>query len=329
MHRLLTTITVTTALTAPAFAGPLQKDWVAADALWVAHVDVEAITASTLGRFVLENADGLNIDMTHVDEIRNELGFDLRRDLLSVTAYGGATDVEDEAVIIAVTTGAVDDALRRLEEVGELDLQDADVDEYPVHVIVDHDERHYLHLRDGKGGRRIAVMSGDRYELLSALKVMDGRSPHMAKGNSSIFNSGPREGSMLFATIAEIDALNDIEPARQIIGLSDTVSVDVGESDGMLYAHADVSTESEEHANNIADVLTGLVALGRLAAAEHEEMAPMRDALRGVSVRPRGRRILVQVEQDVKGVMEMMKMHGMQHGKRHGHGHGDGDGDDR
>src|SRR5688572_11401302 len=43
-----------TLVSASAMGGGLQKSRVAADAQWLAHIDVQAMAASTLGRAVLE-----------------------------------------------------------------------------------------------------------------------------------------------------------------------------------------------------------------------------------------------------------------------------------
>ncbi len=79
--RLVAATALLGALAAPAAAGSFNPDRVDGEASWIVHLDVERLLASTVGSFVLEHADEFDIDLGDLDELEEELGFDLRSDL--------------------------------------------------------------------------------------------------------------------------------------------------------------------------------------------------------------------------------------------------------
>ena len=75
--------------TAAAQAEPLDLAQVAADAKWVAHLDVDALRAST----VVEKAWKKGLEMhkdaqAHLDKLREKIGLDICKDVHGLTAYG-------------------------------------------------------------------------------------------------------------------------------------------------------------------------------------------------------------------------------------------------
>ena len=155
-------LTVTTLLlaagwagSAPAYAGPLKISWVGSDAKWIIHVDIEGFTGSTIGSGLLEGADDLGIDLGDLDDLKNESGLDPRTDLMSVTAYG-SEDIEEKAVVIAITNAAADQALAKLTANDDIQSEVIKVEGFDVHHFSDGGERHYVHLRTAdRAARRI------------------------------------------------------------------------------------------------------------------------------------------------------------------------------
>ena len=93
---------------ATATAGSLDLDAVSADATWLVHVDVERFVDSTLGRFVIENSEALDIDVNELREMEEQLAINLWEDVMSVTLYGVGED-DDEGVVVAVTNHQIDE----------------------------------------------------------------------------------------------------------------------------------------------------------------------------------------------------------------------------
>ncbi|MHC4142679.1 MAG: hypothetical protein ACYSUF_12695 [Planctomycetota bacterium] len=157
---------------------PLEPGWVAADAMWLIHLDLGAFKNSTIGRFVLEHPE---------------------TDFMSFTLYGFSDDPEADGVVVAVTTARADEALARLKAIEEINSVEVNLEGYPVQVLSGQGERHYLHVRAAdRRDQRIVVLAGSEDVLLRAIKVIDNRAPSLSAARSSILDGGPDRGSIVF-----------------------------------------------------------------------------------------------------------------------------------
>ncbi|MHC4446368.1 MAG: hypothetical protein ACYSXF_00995 [Planctomycetota bacterium] len=308
MNKLIAPLVAAAALCHPAAAGTLKHDWVAADAQWLIHVDVEAFTASTFGSTLLQHAEELHVDLGGLDEMKEEIGLDPRTDLMSVTAYGTTGDIEEDAAIIAVTNAKADEALARFKAHEDTEVREIRLDGHTVHVFSDGDEQHYLHLRETDDpDRRLVVICGDKHVLADALDVLDGNKPSMSRGRSSFLVSRAKRGSFVFIAARDVDGFPEIEPASEIIRLADGFAVDIGEKEDVVYGQATVSAENEQTARDIADVVTGMIALGRLLGSQEPELEPLRELAQALAVTADGTRISIRLQYDSQQLVEELK----------------------
>ncbi len=305
MKCLITATLATIIVTAPvATARPLNKDWVAADAQWVIHVDVAALLDSTVGRFLLEHAEQFDLDLDDLDEFKLETGLDPRTDLKSVTLYGTGDEPGEDGVIVAVTNNRVDEAIEALLDNDDVPIREREMDGKTVYVIGGKNDRHYLAIERAGRNRRIVVLSDDRHILSNALKVIGNDAPSLSMGKSQIPGDDPQEGSLVFVAVGDIEAFGDDDPASQILRMSDGFTADIGEIDGVLLARATVSADSPEVAEDITQVIQGLVALGRIMAAGQPELGPIREIADSLSIRTRGSRITLKIRYDAGEMLE-------------------------
>jgi hypothetical protein len=269
---------------------------VAADALWLIHVDVGGLKGSTIGQHILAHPD--EFDLSDLDEFEAEVGLSLVEDFMSVTLYGFSDDPETDGVIIAVTTARADEALARLRSNPEVRIADLDRGGYSLHRLTADDEQFYLHLRPAdRRDHRVLVMAHSEAALLDAARVIDGRAPGLHAGRSPILNGGPGPGSIVFLGCSGGELLGQ-EPGSEILRLSDGVTIDLGEVDGASYAEGRIFASSAENAADIADVLHGILAMGRLIAAQEPEAKPLAQLADAVKVSIRDRKINVRVSFD-------------------------------
>lgn len=321
MRTLIAAASILPLITAPAAAGPLRIGWVAAEAKWVAHVDIDAFTSSRFGSALLENADDFDIDLDDLDELQEEIGIDLRTDVMSLTAYGTSGDPED-CVIIAVTNEAADEALERLLDHPDLNVREIEVDGYDLYVIAAHGERHYLHVRDARRrDRRIVVLAGGRHDLVDALKVIDGDAPSISMGKSRLPGTSPMDGSIVFVAAGAMDELDGFEPASDILSLCESVTIDVGEIEGELRAQASASAKSEENAANIKQVVKGMIALGDLIAFDDPDLTPLKLLTEALSVRSTGNRVTIRFRYDVGDLLDKLEVLEEGHSRDHDRPH--------
>jgi hypothetical protein len=284
---------------------PLEPGWVAAEAMWLIHLDVGAFKNSTIGRFVIEHPDQFDLD--DLDEFEQEIGLHPLTDFMSFTLYGLGDDPEADGVIVAVTSARADEALARLKAIDEINSVEVKLEGYPVQVLSDGDERHYLHVRPAdRRDQRIVVLAESEEVLLRAIKVIDNRAPGLSAGRSSILDGGPDRGSIVFVACGDIEALGGVEPASKILRLSDGVTIDIGEVQGHTYGEATVSATSPESATSIAEVVKGMIALGQLFAAEEQEARPLADLANAIDVAVHDQKITVRINFDAEQLVRIL-----------------------
>jgi hypothetical protein len=183
-------------------------------------------------------------------------------------------------------------------------------------------DRHALHLRRLEGGeRRLLVLGEGRERVVAALRVIDGARPALPAGESKLLRQ-PREGSFIYAAATKLDGLPEIEPASELLRLSDGFAADVGEAGGELSAELTISAGPERDAADMAAVVEGVVAIGRLAAAREPGPCPVRDLAEGVRVRVEERRLSLRVQMVAEKLIEALRECAL------GDDDGDGDEDD-
>lgn len=271
---------------------PLEHARVTRDAEWLVHVDVEAWNQSTIGRFVMDNAEGLNIEMDEVDDFEEEVGLDPRTDLIAVTAYGWHDDGAERLVVVAVTTAAADEALAKLLQEKEDDVRTDIVDGHEVHVF-EHGPRVHLRRAD-RADRRIAVLAEGETAMQTGLAVLDGRAAALERGGK-LNLADPRRGSFLYVAASAFDEWRDIKQASEVLRLSDACVLDVGEHEDHVQAHATVSAETLEDARNISQIIQGILALGRVLTNENGDLAPVRRILDALDVSTEQKRLTVSL----------------------------------
>lgn len=292
---------------APALAGPLTPAWVAEEAELVVHVDLERFRESTLGRFVLENAEALHIELDELEELRERYGFDPCTDVLSVTGYEASRDGGEVEVVVAVTTSAADAALEKLAADPDSGVRRVDLEGLPAFVITEGGGEHYLHVRSAdRPERRVAVLAQGRETLLEAVKVLEGRAPGLAAGKGLLARP-PRPGSILFAAASDPDEIAGPRAASEILRRADAIVVDLGEAAGAFEVEVAVSAPDEQVAGQIAQIVKGMVALGQIMAGTDPEMTPVGSLLGGLGVDAQGSRITVRFAHAAEELVEIIE----------------------
>ncbi len=303
-------ITVAAALgvaTATATAGSLDRDAVSADATWVVHVDMERLAESTVGRFLREHGDDLDIDLDDLDAVCDQLDLDPWRDVMSVTVYGAQKQSED-GVMVLETSDRIHEALRRLGQLEGVEHESVEFAGFAVERFAFDGEEHYVHVRTNRRSERSVVVLADASRrLVDACRVISGERRSLSRGVSPLSRAKPRRGSFVFVAASDAGMFDGIEEASEIVRLTDAVMIDIGETGDDLYAAAMVSADSGEDARDIVQVLQGMLALGRLAVGEDPDLAPLRDVIRGVEIGAEDRQITLGIQLPAKQLIEALE----------------------
>ena len=85
MNRFLFSLVLAVLTPLVGFAVPFNSSHIPADAKWVAHIDLEAIRASVIGKAMREHWIAKEKVQGHLDKVREEIGMDPSEDILSAT----------------------------------------------------------------------------------------------------------------------------------------------------------------------------------------------------------------------------------------------------
>jgi hypothetical protein len=247
---------------APVLAGPLNPAWVAADATWVVHIDIEAVMASSLGTFLADPPASLRAKF---DEVKSEIGLDPLKDVRSITVYG-ASEKPEEGMVIIASSPAVDGVLERLKTAGHYER----VEDHGVvfHTWNEGGHTRYATVREGSASTRILFLADTRAQMEAGLSVVDGTSPHRAAGEPA-----PAPGSMVFAHGKSLPEKLREQCATNLIKLVEGLRVDVGESAGQLYANVTLVANSEENVAALKQSVQSVLAVVRLGSQGNPDLA--------------------------------------------------------
>lgn len=296
-------------LTAGVFAGPLNMQHVSRDAMWLVHLDVESFMASKVGSCLLENHDELSIE--GLQEIKQALGVDVLKDVLAITLYGGGKDdssvaldvgVDGEevrvgaeaaavkdAVLVAVMTDPADTMIERFKS----DDSYAEVrkDGVVLHSFVEPQsgERHHVYIQQGAAPTQRIVVAGPLIErVVDTAKVVRGDAPSLEGSGEPLAAARPHAGSFIFASALDIAGIHGHDPASRILDQSKQVTFDIGEHADKSFGRLTVATETDQDALNIAQIMQGMVALGRMAIAKEQDAEPVLELLNAVKMEATG-----------------------------------------
>ena len=317
----------------PSSLDGLRTEFVPADARLVLHFDVQGLQHTQLWKAM--SAPGGPLDELQSEELqlfKTQFGIDPLTDLLSVTLWGSSEDLEPEAAVLT-TTASIDQALGLLrmqpgyrtetrdgveiqfltfDDDHDHDLDEDDDDEDGTRIAVEvggESEEVAAYVHALASGQRAIVVAETPERVLRAAKVVRGESPSLANARGGAFQARPRPGSFFFgATVGGLPKTGDFQPASQILGLAQGIQFDLGEAGGSFFVHAAISTADPEFARKVREIATGLVAMGQVMLAMHEEVPQgVRDLLSAIQVSQSDNLVEVDFQYATAGLVDLMR----------------------
>src|SRR5689334_3838248 len=156
---------------ASSFAGPLNEQRVAANAEWLAHINVEAIVSSKLFKSAMDHAGEMHVDVEGPDEMKTQLGIDPREDLRDLTVYGAGDPEKGDMVLVANTTGKVDEAVAKLK--AQMPIVELTVAGQSVLKIDQDGDETFFQVRPGKStDDRVVIVARSAENIGKAIEVL-------------------------------------------------------------------------------------------------------------------------------------------------------------
>lgn len=233
---------------------------VAADATWVVHVDVDALRASTF--FQKAYAKAIESDRRvreGLDRVRKDLGLDVEKDLHGVTVYGRRLRSNEGVLLFNAAIDAKDLA--------------AKAKYLPDYTSIAHGKHEIHRWTDAKGksgehavhavfyASDLVVFAVQAEELKTALDVLDGASPGLAKTSPLAVASPLGTGFTLrAAALAEAE----LPFKSPLVTQSESLRVSAGEHEGEVFFEASLGMRTAETAAQVKAIVDGLRAMVEL-----------------------------------------------------------------
>jgi hypothetical protein len=298
----LTLLTLTCALAVYATASPFQRNQVAADPVWVIHLDCDALRPTAIGQFVLGELNKPEADQK-LSEFKSMFSFDPRTELHSVTLYSSSM-AETDAVMLLRADFDADHLASVAKSAG--DYQSSEHNGHIIHSFVD-DKKHGP---NGETQRNYAAIQGDHLVILGknkdkvaqALDVLDKKSPSLAAGTMVEPLGGPPSACFIQGAARKLD-ITGSDPNAAMLKLSKMIRLQVGEVQKQLHATLSLQANDEEVARHIASIAQGLVSLLKLQT-DKPDATKLADA---ITLKQEGNAVVANLTVPSQVVLDMIK----------------------
>ena len=264
---LLTSMALFLAVGAAASAAEFDRSRVAADAKWIAHIDLDAVKAATLAEKVRDRWLAAPAVKQRLAAVKLLTGVDLMRDLHGVTFYGSRLVQKTGVVIVHADF----DGPRLLDIVrNKPDFESAQYGDHTLHTWTERKETPGEHTVTGSVfSANLLVVGRDIAEVKAALDVLGGKSAALEGSGSSLAHDVP-EGAV--AIVGVIDLAKAKIPFKSpIVNQSEMFWAAFGQRSAEVFAELTFVAKSDEAAGQVEDILRGLRAMALLQHGSDEE----------------------------------------------------------
>ncbi len=261
------------------FAAPLAKNQIASDAKWLAHIDFEKLTESSIGSYLLEITQG-----ALAEEMDGPVSVNLEavlQELHSATAYGTTfEDHPENHSILMIESG---DKLKAIIDAFMIQIEESNEGEEKIKALENTPFETYLldgelHLSFPKEGLIIAGKSFEQIER--ALSVIEGEIPSAAESDSGLELSGSDSAGFFFLASANgLDRLQDVPPQARLLQKATGAQIALGESAAHLHANLVLSTSGPKVSDQLSRILEGIIALVSFAQVGNQNLDKLTEGM--------------------------------------------------
>lgn len=256
-------------------AARLDSAAVAGDAKWVAHLDVDAMRASSVVQKgyqeFLEKCPVANVAEAIFASSHTLIGMDPRTDLHGLTFYGSQIGKEEGVLIVYAD---VDQKLLAEKVKKARDYKSSTHGSHELHSWTHEDKRGKRPVTGAFYKDNAVVFSASEAEVIAALDVMDGEKPALT---CEVLAAEVPAGTTVLARAVDIaEAPGDSKVAKEI----ESISIVSGENGGKSFLHVEVITKSSHVAEQMGKVADGIRGLGMLHAIDCPDAKPLIDPIK-------------------------------------------------
>jgi len=249
-------------------AEPLNLKQVGADAKWVAHVDLDALRASTIMQKAHEQLKKEHPEAEqHLAMFREIWKFNPCTDLHGVTIYG---DQLKKDTGVAIVHAKVDQQVLLEKAAKAPEHRLSTYGKHELHTWVHaKGSRHERGMTGAFYGTDLIIFGGSTNEVMAALDVLDGTKPNLAGKDSPLAAAVPAGAVVTVRAVG----LGDVElPCKSpVVKQLDSFSLAVGEDKGEVFLEAKLTVKQTETAEQIKTIIEGGRAMAALVHGDDPE----------------------------------------------------------
>lgn len=259
-------------------ATELDTKLLPADTQWVIHVDVEAARNTHIGKHFGERMLGSDWAKARIRRIKQEIGMDPVRDVLSVTAYDSRFVENSGVVMIHARQLDAERLIARLRQ------------HRPDHRVVRHRSHTLYTWTNNEGDAQehdvtgsiygnVLVLSRDEAQVHRALDQLDGEGTDISQ--ESPLAAQMDRGTVILARAVDMDAKTT--PFRsQVIREAHAISLSAGQNGDQLFVSGMMVAGSAEVAQQCKSIVEGFRGMAALHTAQDPDAQRL---LKGLSVK--------------------------------------------
>jgi len=282
-------------------ARPLQRSDVAADAVWVVHLDFDGLKPTVIGQYILEQMNTPEA-RARLAAFQAVFSFDPRTQLHGVTLYGTGSAPEDGVLVVYA-----DFDPSRLVTLARA-AKDSQQTAYRQHTIYSWMDEHKKR-RDGGHPRTYAAIDGARVvfgqrenRVSQALDVLDGATPSLASTRLFPQLGAVGDTSFIEAAARRMD-FAQFNANAAVFRLAKYARFQLKEVGKQVSATLTLEATDEEIAANMASIGQGLIALMKLQK-DKPESTKLAQVL---SLKQEGPQVVVTARLPADEVLGMLK----------------------
>ncbi len=245
-----------------ALAGPPDFAQVPADINWLVHLDVDALHHSTAFQLVSKKAVAQSKSLTaHVDQINQQYGMDLTRDLHGLTVFGPRLS-QRRAVLVMRADWAPETFRRKLALATDHTV--VEDGSYETHRFTQKNRGQFRPVIGAYWKQGTFVFGQAAEEVKLSLEVLDGKQPSLSLANGLLAADVP--AGTIF--VARMIGVGDSMPVESpLLKQTEQINFICGEKAGEWFVHVKLQAKSPEAAQQAKQVAEGLLAMARLRQA--------------------------------------------------------------
>jgi len=278
-------------LIVPAWPGTLPTSIVPEGARWVAHLDMEKFIATTLYQYL--EKDG-KFDIKSRD-LNRWFKIDVPKDITGLTIFG--LDPGDKQAVFAVAG--------KFDKAGLLALIAIDKEHqetpYGAYTLYSTGSDEYgAFINDG-----LIVFSEDRQAIEKVLDTAGGKAKNFTSTSLNASLKGVPSTAFLSGAMPDLSGISGMNSQSKILEKASELFFMAQEKQDALQIRLQVTADSPESAKNMADVVQGIIAMGKLGGNEGD-MAKIASLLAGLQVTLAGKVLKLDFERPSREIADIL-----------------------